>query len=222
MDDDDRFEPIIEEPEPSRGLTLVNRILATGVDGLGPYKSAAQIADEVLNSHGDVDAAIKHLIKIHRRYVGTSGFTTGIGGVLTLPVTVPADIAVFYMLSARMSGAIAILRGHDINSEEVRSAILLSLLGANAAGVMARVGVEVGRKSALAALRRLPGRVLIEINKKVGFRLLSKFGTKASINLVKGVPLVGGGVGAGVNVVAINQIAKYAQATFIPMDASGA
>jgi hypothetical protein len=47
---------------------------------------------------------------------------------------------------------------------------------------------------------------LIEINKKVGYRLLTKFGTKGSINLVSGIPLVGGGVGAGVNVVAINQI----------------
>jgi hypothetical protein len=61
---------------------------------------------------------------------------------------------------------------------------------------------------------------LIEINKKVGYRLLTKFGTKGSINLVRGIPLVGGGVGAGVNVVAINQIAKYAKATFIPLDES--
>ena len=31
----------------------------------------------------------------------------------------------FYMLSGRMSAAIAILRGYDINSEEVQGAVLL-------------------------------------------------------------------------------------------------
>jgi hypothetical protein len=34
---------------------------------------------------------------------------------------------------------------------------------------------------------------------------------------VKGIPLVGGGVGAGVNVVSLNQIAKYAKVTFTPI-----
>lgn len=58
---------------------------------------------------------------------------------------------------------------------------------------------------------------MIEINKKVGFRLLSKFGRTASINLVKEVPLVGGGVGTGVNVLTINQIAKYSRRTFVPV-----
>ena len=63
-------------------------------------------------------------------------------------------------------------------------------------------------------------RVLIEINKKVGFRLLTKLGTRGSIDLVKGIPLVGGGVGAGVNVVAINRIAKYSKAIFVPLGAA--
>lgn len=218
MDTNDQFEPVIGDSDPGKALAFVNKVLATGVDGLGPYKSAAQIAEEVLHHYGDVDAAIIHLIKIHRRYAGTSGFATGVGGLPTMPLTLPTDVAVFYMLSARMAAAIAILRGHDINSEEVRSAVLLSLLGANASTVMRRVGVEVGKKTTIVALRRLPGRVLIEINKKVGFRLLSKFGTTASINLVKGVPLIGGGVGAGVNIVAINQIARYARTTFVPVD----
>jgi hypothetical protein len=34
---------------------------------------------------------------------------------------------------------------------------------------------------------------------------------------VKAVPLVGGGVGAGVNVMAINGIAKYSRNTFVQL-----
>lgn len=202
-------------------MALVHKILGIGVNGLGPYKSASAMAEEVLTTHGDVEVAIARLIAIHRRWVGSTGFATGVGGVAIMPVTIPADATTFYALSARMSAAIAALRGYDLSSEEVQSAVLLSLLGANAAGVLGKVGVEVGAKSAMAGLKKLPGHVLIEINKKVGYRLLTKFGTKGSINLVRAVPLVGGGVGAGVNVVAINQIARYSKKTFVTIEPDG-
>lgn len=201
----------------SAALDLVNKILSVGINGLGPYKSAADVADEALGHHGDVEVAINRLIATHRRWVGSTGFASGLGGLMTLPVTLPADVTTFYMLSARMSAAIAFLRGYDIKSEEVQSAVLISLLGASAAGALGKIGVEVGNKVAVAGLRRLPGRVLMDINRRVGFRLLTKFGTKGVINLVKAVPLVGGGVGAGVNVAAINQIARYSKATFVPV-----
>ena len=219
-DDNRRTTPLVPEADSNRVLGLVNKILSTGVNGLGPYKSAIEIAEEAVATHGDREVAIQRLIAAHRRWVGSSGFATGLGGLMGLPVTVPTDVTVFYVLCARMSAAIAILRGYDINSEEVQSAVLISLLGGSAAGALGGLGVEIGTKTAMAGLRKLPGRVLIEINKKVGYRLLTKFGTKGSINLVRGIPLVGGGVGAGVNVVAINQIAKHATATFVPLDES--
>jgi hypothetical protein len=206
------------DADSNRALEVINKILAVGVNGLGPYKSAKEIAQEALATHGDREVAIGRLIQIHRRGVTSSGFAAGLGGLVALPVAVPTDITVFYALSARMAAAIAALRGYDLDSEEVQSAILISLLGAGAAGALSGLGVEIGTKTALAGLRRLPGRVLIDINKKVGFRLLTKFGTRGSINLVRGIPLVGGGVGAGVNVVAINRIAKYAKTIFVPLD----
>jgi hypothetical protein len=205
----------------SRALALVNKILSVGVNGLGPYKSAAEIAEEALDTHGDPEIAIQRLIATHRRWVGSSGFAAGFGGLVTLPVSITTDVTVFYMLCARLSAAIAILRGYDIESEEVRSAVLVSLLGANAAAVLSRFGVGVGRKTAMSGLRRLPGRALIALNKKVGYRLITKFGTTGSVNLVKAIPLVGGGVGAGVNVVSLNQIAKYAKQTFTPIGDGG-
>lgn len=205
----------------SRAIQLVNKILAVGVEGLGPYKSATEIAEEALIHHGSSELAIARLIATHRRWVAGSGFVTGLGGIAFLPITVPADMTTFYALCARMSGAIAVLRGYDVRSEEVQSAVLISLLGASAAGVLGGIGVEVGTKSALAMLKKLPGHVLIEINKKVGFRLLTKFGTKGAINLAEGIPVVGGGIGAGVNVVAINRIAKYSDRIFIQLPVGG-
>lgn len=137
-----------------------------------------------------------------------------------MPVAIPADIATFYALCARCVAAIAHVRGYDTSTDEVRSVVLLTLLGAGGAGVAAQAGVELGNKLAFAALKKLPGKALIEINKKVGFRLVTKFGERGVFNLWKGIPLVGGGVGAGINVASMRSIASYARSNFPPQSPS--
>lgn len=195
-------------------MKFVDTILRSGVDGLGPLQSAREIAEQHRTQHVDVDVAIERLIATHTRLVAATGFATGVGGPITLLVTIPADVTVFYALSARCVAAVAHLRGYDIDSHEVRSVILLTLLGAGGAGIAAEVGAQLGTKAALAALKRLPGRTLIEINKKVGFRLLTKFGSKGVINLGRFVPFFGGGVGAAINAAAMRSAGRYAKSNF--------
>ncbi|WP_116450217.1 EcsC family protein [Blastococcus litoris] len=193
---------------------LVDAILSRGVEGFGPLKSAEAFAEEHLAQHGDVEKAIDRVIATHTRLVAASGFATGLGGPITMVVGIPTDVTVFYALSARCVAAVAHLRGYDTASDEVRSVVLLSLLGAGGAGLAADFGATLGTKAAMAALKKLPGKTLIEINKKVGFRLFTKFGTKGLVNLSKWVPVVGGGVGAGVNVAAMRTAGRYAKSNF--------
>jgi hypothetical protein len=210
-----RNEPTPPEAETSRVVELINKILAAGVGGFGPYKSAAAVAEEALAEHGDREAAIGRVIETHRRWVASSGFAAGVGGFAALPVALPADVTVFHMLCARMSAAIAVLRGYDLDAEEVRTAILLSLLGAGAAGALTGAGVKFGTQAAVPALRTLSKKALIDLNKKVGRRLITKFAIRGPLRLIKGIPVVGGGVGAGMNVFALNRIAKSAKAIFV-------
>lgn len=195
--------------EPSKAMALVNKILSVGVDGAGPFKGAREFAEEHMADHPDPEEAVRRIIRTHVRLVGATGFATGLGGVFVMPVTIPTDLVTFYALAARCSAAVTNARGYDISSDEVRSLILISLLGAGGAAVVADVGINVGNKVALSALRSLPGSVLIASNKRVGFRLLTKFGEKGAINLVKVLPLAGGGVGAAVNVTTMRGIGKY-------------
>lgn len=210
----------MKQVDSSKAMVVVDKIVAVGIDGVGPLTDARTIAEEHRASHGDVERAIERLIATHTRVVGASGFATGLGGFATLPVAIPADVTVLYAYSARCAAGVAHLRGHDIQSEEVRSMVLLSLLGSAGAGILADVGITVANKSAMAALKRLPGRVLMEINKKVGFRLVTKFGQKGAVNLVKLVPVAGGVVGAGVNVATMKSVGKYAKSNFPPVSAA--
>ncbi len=193
---------------------LVSNILSVGVDGAGRFKGAREIAEEHRAHHVDVEVAIAKVIATHARVVTATGFATGLGGIATLPVAIPTDIAMFYAYAGRCAAAVAYLRGYDIESDEVRSVVLLSLLGAGGVAAASKVGVELGTKTAMAALKKLPGKVLIEINKKVGFRLVTKAGAKGVVNLGKLVPFVGGGVGATVNAVGMRTVANYAKSNF--------
>ena len=76
---------------------------------------------------------------------------------------------------------------------------------------------QIGQKSTAAALERLPARALTEVNKRVGYKLVSKAGEKGVINLTKLVPLVGAPIGAAVDGISCKTIAGYAMRTFPPV-----
>ena len=197
------------------GEQLVGRLIEFGIGGGGPLKGAVEVADEhLMAAGGDREEAIRRLIATHVRLAAASGFVTGLGGIATLPVTVPAAMAGLYVVGTRMAAGIAQLRGYDTSTEEVRSAILVALLGSAGAATLKKAGVEIGTRSAAVALERLPGRVLVELNKKVGYRLVTKAGEKGVVNLSKLVPLVGGPIGAAVDGLGCRTIATYALRTF--------
>jgi hypothetical protein len=199
------------------GERLIAQVVQVGIGGGGPLKPAVEVADEhLLAVGGDREEAIQRLVATHVRLAAVSGFVTGLGGAATLPVSVPAAMAGLYIVATRMSAGIAHLRGYDIETEEVRSAILVTLLGSAGAGTLKKVGIEIGRESVAAALRRVPGQLLTEINKRIGFRLVTKAGEKGVVNLTKLVPLVGGPIGAAVDGVSAKTIAGYATRTFPP------
>lgn len=63
-------------------------------------------------------------------------------------------------------------------------------------------------------IKKLPGEVTKAINKKVGFRLVTKFGEKGVINLGKALPLVGGVIGGTVDGIGTHVIGKTAKTIF--------
>jgi EcsC protein family len=204
---------------PGKALQLAERavtqILNVGIDGAGPFKGAIEVAEEVYKSTGgDVEVAIRRLVRVHVRLAATNGAVTGLGGLLTLPVTVPVGLGGYYLLGARLVAGIAHLRGHDIHSEDVRTAVLLVMLGSAGTEILKDVGVEIGTKGLAAALKKVPGALFIQINKKVGFRMVTKGGTNGVINAGKLVPLIGAPIGGTVDGLSMRGVARYARSAF--------
>lgn len=195
---------------------MVENLLDTGIDGKGPFDSAAKVAATALRkNNGDVESAVNDVVTSHLRLAAAGGFVTSIGGFITLPVSLPANVLGFYLLATRMTGAVASLRGHDIAQPQVRTAVLLTLVGADADDLLAKAGMvaPAGRLTNLAA-QRLPGPALMVVNKAIGFRLLSTAGKKTFSRFGRNVPLIGGIVGAGLDGWLLKRISDNARREF--------
>lgn len=194
---------------------LVGRILGFGIDGRGPVDSAVEVAEAARRRHGgNVDAAVRDVLNSHTRLVAAGGFLTSMGGFITLPVSLPVNVLEFYVLATRMTAAVAHLRGYDVNEPHIRSAVLLTLVGADADDLLAKAGIATSGKMSSMAADRLPGPGLMVLNKAIGFRLLTTAGRSALGRFGKAVPVVGGVVGAGLDTYLVRRIADQAKEEF--------
>jgi hypothetical protein len=198
---------------------LVDRLLDVGIDGKGPFDSAHTVAaDALAKAGGDREQAIAVVRREHRRLGGAGGFVTGLGGFFTMPVSLPANLLGFYLLSTRMTAAIAKLRGYDIDQPEIRSAILLTLVGADRDDLLKKAGIHAGGGRLVSlATGRLPPPALMVVNKAVGFQLLGRLGRGAFSWLGRGLPVLGGVLGGGIDLYLLGRIAKQASKEFPPL-----
>lgn len=185
------------------------------VNGVRGLDSAQDMADDYLKGEGALIDKVNSLIRWQNTKVGTSGFITGLGGLLTLPLTLPANITSVLYVQIRMVAAIAIMGGYDVKDDRVRSIVYSCIAASSAAEVAKNFGIKLGNKLAMQGIKKISGETLKKINQAVGFRLLTKFGQKGFVNLGKTIPFIGGIVGATFDVVATNTVGNVARNTFI-------
>lgn len=211
--------PDSNEPDSNAIDKTINWIMDVGISGLGVLPSAEEVAtDHLRKCDGDVEKAIESVIKWKTAYAGGSGFLTGFGGLTTLPVTLTVGLAASYAIAANQAAAIAYLQNYDVYSDQVRTAILLCLVGDVGEEVLKTAGIAIGRKTAEhVVMHKIPKALLGKINKLVGFKLIAKVNEKAAIRLIRIVPIVGGLVGGTVDGVFVNACGKAAKRAFPPV-----
>ena len=184
-------------PTATTATRLVDLLLERGLGGVPPLSSADTLAAEYLADmrHEDDDERVDSLINWEATKNFTTGFVTGLGGAISLPVSIPSALGASWLLQARLAGAIARIYGHDLRDDRVRTLVLMSLAGDVARDAMKVTGVSLGNRLTQRAAAQIPGRALVEINKRIGVRLLSKASERSLVNVSKVVPVIGGVVG---------------------------
>lgn len=197
-------------------MQVVDWAYDKAINGIPGVDSAEELAASYMKNSDSVYDQANSLIRWQNTKAGTSGFLTGLGGIITLPVTVPANVASVLYVQLRMIAAIAHMGGNDVRDDRVKTMVYACLV-ANSAKEMAKdLGIAVGNKIAVNMVKKIPGKTLVEINKKVGFKLFTKFGEKGVVNLGKAVPLLGGVIGGSFDVYTTNKIGNIARDTFTP------
>ncbi len=169
----------------------------TGVD------SAYDLGNSYLKQDGTIEQQVDSLIKWQVAKAATSGFVTGLGGVMVMPLTVPANIASVIYVQIRMITAIAYMGGHDIKDDRVKSLVYICMVGNGAKELLKDISIKAG------------GRILSNIMEKVSAKLATKAGAKSLTSAGKAIPVLGGIVGGSYDAVSTKIVGKVAKRIFI-------
>lgn len=196
-------------------LNLLDSLYQKVIDGIPKVSpSIDQLAENYLQKSPRLDQAINKFISYQIAKCTTSGFLTGLGGIITLPVAIPANVGSVLYVQMRMIACIAYMCGYDTDSDQVQTLVYACLAGISVNQIIKNTGIQFGTKLSISMIKKIPGTALTKINQRVGFRFITKFGSKGLINLGKAVPVVGGIIGGGFDLVETKLIADRAYKMF--------
>ena len=189
----------------SRGILAktLDWAYAKALTGFSGVDSAYELGNSYLNEKGTLEQQVNSLIKWQTAKAGTSGFITGLGGAITMPLTVPANIASVIYIQIRMIAAIAYMGGHNIHSDRVKSLVYICMVGNGAKELLKDLSIKSGE------------RLVSKIIEKVSIKLAGKVGEKSATAVSKAIPVVGGVVSGGYDIVTTRIVGKIAKKIFI-------
>ena len=179
--------------------------------GLG---GAEDLAARSLRDHGSSEAAIDALIRRQTAFAGATGLVTNLGGIVALPLSIPANLGSVLLIQLRMVAAIAHLRGYQVSDERVRTAAYLCLAGSAGGSALQEAGVVLGTRISTRLLGQVSGAVLLRIKQAVGLRIVAQAGSSGLVNVAKVVPVLGGLVGGGIDALVTRGIGALAKQYF--------
>lgn len=123
---------------------------------------------------------------------GIIGAATGVGGFMTLPITVPTDLIITWKIQIALIYSIAYVFGYSDDKISMKTDIYLILGGKQAKNTLNELGINTGNQITKKALqkhifREISGRVLRIIPQKI----IAKASEKSVSHFVKLVPLAG-------------------------------
>lgn len=196
--------------------TVLNNIYNLAVTGNGSFGDSIQeLADEYVERYGRTEKAIDKMVSNQRLKCTATGFVSGLGGLITLPVTIPADLASSHYIEIRMIAAIAAIRGYDIYSDEVKTLVYLCIVGNSVGDILKQAGLKaLTDYTARVLIPKISKAVAAKVAENVGNKLLLKTSTKVLPKLGKMVPVVGGVLSGSYNYAEISAFAKVAKNRF--------
>lgn len=197
--------------------TIMEWILQQALAGVPPLSPAATLAEEIQRIYPQADAkTLAYKLVQRESYKNFStGFITGIGGLVTLPWALPSSLVASWVLQARLVAAIAKLGGHDLEDPRIRKLVVWALFGDAVKEVLKDSGVHLLKRFTVSFMIRLPANVIMAVQRKLGLIFLERATRHGAAGLVKVVPVVGGVVSGFIDAAVLRRIGKTAIKWFL-------
>ena len=223
----------------SAAVSSLYRLLRLSVEGggTGLFDSARALADKHRTPDGRARAAAEDMLAWQGASTFGAGFAAGIGGLLALPVTIPAGLAASLILALRLVAAIAISVGLDPTEPDTAAACMACVFGeevmtaeddaaeTTTADARPPDGQQLGEYAAMRAAIALPraftmqalqgtvGRAARLAAARVAATGAARTGARA---VVTALPLIGGVVGGAIDSAFTVTAGRRAMARFLP------
>ena len=200
--------PRVPHLAPDLTHSFVREALHRAIHGAGPLAPAATAAEKT-----DVPGFIED----HVRYAGAQGLLTGLGGIVTATVTIPANVAGLALIQSRMVAGIAHLHGYDLEDPRVRNAVLACMLGREVVDRKIKEHRLPGPPMAIATAPVHDPDLDRVISAEVASELITRVGGKRlAITIARRTPVVGGAFGMGADGWATWRVGRYAAGELRP------
>ena len=124
-----------------------------GVPHVSP--SVEELAKDYLSKYSTKQQACKAMLNNQIIKCTTSGFITGFGGIITLPVTVPANIGSVLYVQMRMIACTAYMAGFELNSDQTQTFVYACLAGVSVNKLVKQAGIKFGVKFANGLIKKM-------------------------------------------------------------------
>lgn len=179
------------------------------------------LANGFTGKYKDKETACRMMLKSYIMKCSLSGFLTGLGGILLLPIALPINIITVLYMQIRMIACIAHISGLDLRSAKTKTFVYACFAGVSLNAVLKNTGIKFGVKIAQSIINKLPAKIINKINQKAGFKLLTKVGVKSAANLSKFIPGIGAVIGGALDYGETKIVADRAYKWFIDGKLSG-
>ena len=196
---------------------LLEKLYVQSLNGIDKVSEPVEeLARDYLSKHASVDEAARAFMQNQIKKCTVSGFVTGLGGLLTIPVSVPANIGSVLYVQMRMIACLAYMGGYDVRSEQVKTMQYACLAGVSLNNILKELGKKLGNERVDKLLDKIPESSLPSISQKIYAQLAIKTGTKVgSGTLGKAIPFLGGIVNGALDYVETKALADRAYEMFI-------
>ncbi|MGG7175302.1 EcsC family protein [Clostridium neonatale] len=150
---------------------------------------------------------------LHRKSIknGFIGAVTSVGGLITLPVSIPSDLICSWRIQASMAFSIAYVYGHTKDTTDLKTDLYLILAGDSAKEALKRFGIEASKSFTKKLIDKYITReVMVKIWKVIGQKIITKAGEKSMTSFVKMVPIVGAPIGFAFDWATTQTVGKFA------------